>query len=623
MSARSPVIVACNGASFPKGVRLRRRKPIRLEYRRSPGREGVNVKLLLPDFVRQVIHLPDRVLDLLEIAAYVFAADRFTTRGAKDAVEYNAWPRSFHFAIKVRDHSFWRDQTVRDKLSAALLFMSGDEEYRFTFQPGHKTPPASFFDQEEFLLDPEDDVSVMLFSGGLDSLAGAVDHFARSGRKLCLVSHRSGQPGTARTQDALVNALGRAFRGRLMHYRFHCGLTGRRANEETQRTRSFLYASTAYALAHALSVRELFVCENGITAMNFIRRQDLMNARASRTAHPKTLGLLGAFLSEVAGKPMRIETPFLWKTKADVLQLLEQQGQMDLLTSTVSCGKTFQNLGPATHCGGCSQCIDRRFAAYASGLQDVDVGIYATDFIAETVTDREVKTTLVDYVRQAVHWATWNVDHFYRQMLLELADLEGHVPGASEEAAVESVRDLCRRHGLQVLEAMKRMRGAHDDLAAPLPEGSFLQMMGAREYLKEPVRRLVDAICDRLRKAIRLTFHSNPPKDEKDFKDKVSGILAPDQEQLDREHPAVAFALGHVVPDHSSRRHDLFIEYKYIRGKTSPSKVSEGIAADLVKYPADQHVLFVIYDPSRSIADDDKFKQDFESKGPCTVFIIR
>jgi hypothetical protein len=53
------------------------------------------------------------------------------------------------------------------------------------------------------------------------------------------------------------------------------------------------------------------------------------------------------------------------------------------------------------------------------------------------------------------------------------------------------------------------------------------------------------------------------------------------------------------------------------------SKASEGIAADLTKYPASSHTLFLVYDPHRRIADDAEFKRDFESRGRCTVTILR
>ena len=66
-------------------------------------------------FVRDVSHLPSRILDLLEIAAYVFCADRLASRGRKDNVEYHSWPRLFHFVIKVRDFDFWDTHDVKEK----------------------------------------------------------------------------------------------------------------------------------------------------------------------------------------------------------------------------------------------------------------------------------------------------------------------------------------------------------------------------------------------------------------------------------------------------------------------------------------------------------------------------
>ena len=141
----SPRIVLCNGADSPQ--QLDQSKLITLEYRESTG--SSNIKLTLPNFVLDVFHLPDRILDLLEIAAYVFCADRLTSRGSKDNVEYHSWSRLFHFVIKVRDFDFWNTHDVKEKLKEALVFMSGDRAYHFTFQPGHSTPPVGLFDTED------------------------------------------------------------------------------------------------------------------------------------------------------------------------------------------------------------------------------------------------------------------------------------------------------------------------------------------------------------------------------------------------------------------------------------------------------------------------------------------
>jgi hypothetical protein len=52
-------------------------------------------------------------------------------------------------------------------------------------------------------------------------------------------------------------------------------------------------------------------------------------------------------------------------------------------------------------------------------------------------------------------------------------------------------------------------------------------------------------------------------------------------------------------------------------------KVNEGMAADVTKYGTSNHILFVVYDPKRSIADDERFESDFEGTGRCSVCIVR
>jgi hypothetical protein len=95
------------------------------------------------------------------------------------------------------------------------------------------------------------------------------------------------------------------------------------------------------------------------------------------------------------------------------------------------------------------------------------------------------------------------------------------------------------------------------------------------------------------------------------------------RDDLVSEHPAVSFAGAGVVVDHALSRTDLFIEAKYVRDRTTPSKASEGIAADLTKYPQRKHTLFVVYDPHTAILDPREFQRDFESRGKCTVCVIK
>jgi len=105
----SPWLILCSGAT---GTAPRGAHSLALECR-AGAKFPRNVRLDLPNFVRDVYYLPDRYWDLLEIAAYVFAADRLASRGRRDAVEFESWARDLRFVFRVRDPAFWRSTQVR------------------------------------------------------------------------------------------------------------------------------------------------------------------------------------------------------------------------------------------------------------------------------------------------------------------------------------------------------------------------------------------------------------------------------------------------------------------------------------------------------------------------------
>ena len=622
MSEQSTHTILCNGASLGR----RRKKDddiLSLDY--NPAKADRNVKIKLPDFVHSVNHLQDRIKDLLEIASYVYAADRKTSRGLADAVEYQHWARSFKFIVKVRDYKFWNSQIVKSKLNDLLTFMTGDNTYDFQFEAGRAVHPYSLFDNEQFQLNNSGNLSIVLFSGGLDSLTGIIERLSSTDDTLCLVSHQSGQPGTAKTQKAILDALNQRFNNRCLHYKFYCSLTGKHAAEETQRTRSFLYSSIAFGIAKAFSKEKIYIYENGITSINFPKRQDLINARASRTTHPKTLGLLESFFGLFYDVPFKIEHPYLFKTKTDVVQKLIELNGKDLISSSVSCSKTFLNTTQFTHCGGCSQCVDRRFAMYSNEIETYDEGgIYSFDFVKESIDDSFIKTTLLDYIRLASNFSDAGIDSFYHDNLNSLLDLDDFISGENENERIEKLFNLCKRHGSQVEKALERMRETLDKpFNKRKVKNTLVEFLAKKEYHKSPVVLLLEQICGQINRAIPLAFAKEKPKNENSFNDYIHSYVEKERSNYEREHPSIPFALCKSVSDHSINGYQLLIESKYIRGNTSPSKVTEGIAADLTKYPSDSHKLFIVYDPERQIADDTKFKVDFEAKGYCTINIVR
>ena len=449
------VSFSCNGASH-RGLT----DPRPLEYRREYPTQNLNISLA--PFVRNLAHIPSRILDLLELAAYTYAADRLVKRGPRRAVEFQSWSRRIHVRTKVRDLDFWQRSDVRGALCECLKFMTGDAEFSFSFEGGHATPPTSLFDREDFEHPTAlKDTEVTLFSGGLDSLSGAMRILAQTDRSLVLVSHH-GQPGVKGVQKGLAKALRIRYPYRVHHYGFTCTFRRVRAAEETQRSRSFLYTSIGFAICQALGSKALTVYENGVTSLNLRRREDLANARASRTTHPKSIADLERFFRLVADDaPIKIATPFLWQTKRDVVETLVRSDGKDLIASSVSCTRTFQKESNATHCGRCFQCLDRRMAMFAGGFNDFDdPGLYAADIIRDPIPDPEGKTAVVDYVRQAASFATSTVGSFAQEYLSELADLGDSVPGAADDIELtERVWTLVRAHGENVRYGIRKMQG--------------------------------------------------------------------------------------------------------------------------------------------------------------------
>src|SRR5690606_10013149 len=136
-------------------------------------------------------YLQQRDYDFLEIAAYVYAADCAVARGKgwmRDGSR-ESWDRDFKFVIPVSDVDFWSRSDVGTLLSRILNFFTSDR-YDFEFRPkaASNTPEPGHFDfsgdQSWAFYEPE---RVLMFSGGLDSVAGAAE-MAVAGHNLVLVS---------------------------------------------------------------------------------------------------------------------------------------------------------------------------------------------------------------------------------------------------------------------------------------------------------------------------------------------------------------------------------------------------------------------------------------------------
>lgn len=584
-----------------------------------------NITIGFDKFVRDPEALPPRIIDLLQVAAYVFCADRMRFRGPRDSINNNSWARSFEINIPVMDYKFWNDSNVSNNISEALQFMTGDREYVFHFYKAKKNiletknKQLCLFKGEFEEIEDIDNIEIMLFSGGLDSLAGAIQQLNEGQeQKLCVVSHESSNK-VMHTQSVIIDYLNNHYNNRIWQYGFKCHNHKMKSIEESQRTRMFLFSAIAFAICSCYGKHAFFVYENGITSINLPKQGDVMNARASRTTHPKTLSLLRKFYRSF-DNTFEIVAPYYNKTKAEVMEIFKLYHEESIIPSSVSCSSTRKQRGQESHCGCCSQCIDRRLSIYAAGLSDYDA-LYTNNFITDDIPDSETKQKLYYTMRLASAEKIQSRDEMIINYPTEIFDVINYWPRNNPEDSLDEVYELLCKYGDSVLKAAKSMINRHEDLNLPVNNNSFLGIISDRKYLQSPFSIRISEIDSLLNSAIPTMFQRNKPKNEGDFNDKVEALLIT-QGSFTREYPVLKFWKTAYIPDHA--QDSLLIESKYLRGNTTRSKITEGIAADITKMPPNCGAMFIVYDPERKILDDKHFTEEFESKrSDCFVRIYR
>lgn len=402
--------------------------------------------------------------DLMTLASFVLAADCATSRGTLTAVDNGAsWRREFHLVVPVADPERWRQPDLIRALESTLGFLS-DDSWHFHFEPrSDRAVPAQIrfappTDGRTFASwDQVDDV--LLFSGGMDSFSGAVDACLGERRRPLLVSHRSSSK-IGKVQRDLVDALRARPEGCSPWYLAIDVHRHTRAlrEEESQRTRSFLFAAIAGAVSWLAEQRRLTFHENGIIALNLPITAQLQGARGTRTVHPRVLEGFERILGLVAGQDFEVKNPYQWRTRAEVAANLRDRGVAELLKLTRSCASVRNATNMHPFCGVCSQCVDRQFAVRSADLLGQDPEeMYAVQLFADPlVEDRDVQLA-VSYVSAA---STFSQLKGRRELVsrygevLDATDALARQWGITPEVALDRLVDLHRRQGQMVIEVL-------------------------------------------------------------------------------------------------------------------------------------------------------------------------
>jgi hypothetical protein len=163
-----------------------------------------------------------------------------------------------------------------------------------------------------------------------------------------------------------------------------------------------LFAVLGFVTARLFDADHLSFFENGVVSLNLPPVAQVLGARATRTTHPQTLRGFQDLFSAILEKPFRVQSPFKWLTKAEVIKRIADAELQNLLRHTHSCSRVMDLTKLNPHCGLCSQCIDRRFGVLAAGLANEDPAeAYKIDLFTGVRSGGPDSEMALSYVRMA------------------------------------------------------------------------------------------------------------------------------------------------------------------------------------------------------------------------------
>jgi 7-cyano-7-deazaguanine synthase in queuosine biosynthesis len=427
-----------------------------------------------------------------------------------------------------------------------------DHDFEFRFRRLADAPSLDTYLFDD--VDPSGHVDweeVILFSGGLDSLGGAVQEVLQGQRKVVLVGHNPVSKVVSRQRE-LAEAIGNLVgdRRRPLHVPVNINKGKTLGREFTQRSRSFLFMAIAAPVAQLFGRKRIRFYENGVTSLNLPISLHIIGGRASRTTHPRVLRAFERLLTLLADKPFEVENPFHWMTKADILRQIKSASHAGLCATAVSCGHTIERTVAHPHCGLCSQCVDRRLCALAAGLNDAEdpPGGYASDVLTGSrngadlaLVERYYGTALlIDGMTDPAAFVT---------EYPAVNDAIRHLGLPSSEAA-RKVYDLARRHASDVCGVLSRTvsKRADEVVRLAFPANSLLGIASGRSPRRE--------------RESRSTFPANGSGE-------AAHRLVLDSERFEARMGSCACFLGKTMEfallDRLNRRPSLFVSYDQLR----------------------------------------------------------
>jgi len=318
--------------------------------------------------------------DLFIIGLSIFALDKRVSRRKFT----DCWTREINVSIPVLEYDKWKITTAQwEKM---LEFLTGDH-WHIKFRRSEVV--YSYRENPNRVhLNVQECNCVCLFSGGLDSLCGAI-RLLEEGASPCLIGHNE-YPKLRKKQNLFGDIFQSLYTEQAV--KFISFTANSRApisikdgklkeSENTTRGRSLLFLCAALSVAGVLGKDiPVYIPENGFIGLNIPLTGSRKGTCSTRTTHPYFLRQLNKIL-ECVGIENSIINFFAFNTKREIVdQVKGTEAFRRCYSDTISCSHPclarYNRVGSKEYpinCGYCYPCLIRK-----SSLLDIeDEGKYS------------------------------------------------------------------------------------------------------------------------------------------------------------------------------------------------------------------------------------------------------
>jgi hypothetical protein len=370
----------------------------------------------------------------------------------------DGWSRSYQAIIPVHQAKKWN--RLKSTVNSCLEFLTGDE-WRVSFvQRRHSLVRRKNRKRARRLRLPlAQGSAVCLFSGGLDSLVGAIDWLeAHPNDSLVLVGHHDPNiAGPLADQRNLLEILRPHYPSRLSPVLVGIGQSPN-GPEISTRSRSLLFIALGVLVANTLGADvPVLIPENGTIALNAPLTPSRRGSCSTRTAHPYYLKRLQEWLEGI-GLKHKLDNPLLGKTKGEVVAECRNPTLLRAAAPlTVSCAKRGRKQTwidrTAKSCGRCMPCIYRRAALHKIAL---DNQVYGVDVCKNGVDLDDRNSESADDFRACISFLLRNPS---RIDIAKLSIANGPIPpfeamkhAATFQRAMEEIKALFKEKATSRLQ---------------------------------------------------------------------------------------------------------------------------------------------------------------------------